>query len=45
MLRRVVVEDPSDLADVFALHREKPRRMVRLRLDLRLPDTHLFEHN
>jgi hypothetical protein len=43
MLRRVVVEDPSDLAEVFALHRGKPRRMVRL--DRRLPGTHRFEND
>jgi hypothetical protein len=40
---RCVVEDLSDLADGFALHREKPRRMVRL--DRRLPGTHRFENN
>jgi hypothetical protein len=43
ILRRVVVEDPSYLTEVFALHREKPRRTVRL--DRRLPGTHRFEND
>jgi hypothetical protein len=45
MLRRVVVEDPYDLADVFALQRGKPRRLVRMRVARRLPGTHRFEND
>ena len=36
LLRLVGGPDPQPLADLFARHRERLRRMIRLRLDRRL---------